>query len=330
MKISLITPAHKQTRTGNRTTALRWAGLLRQLGHRVQIVTAYEGAPADLMIALHAWRSADSVRVWRASHPGKPLILCLSGTDIYRFQQSHPAVTHGSMAAADLLVGLHELVAEAIPPDMRGKLRIIHQSAPTLLRRLPPLRDAFEVLVIGHLREEKDPLRTACAARALPTGSRVRVVHLGMAHDAHWSEAARSEMAENPRYHWRGEVPGWAVRRALARAPLMVLSSVMEGGANVISEAVAVGVPVLASAIPGCIGLLGSDYPGYFPAQDTQALTALLHRAETDPAFLDALRRHCAARAPLFDPARERQAWADTLAQLSVAAPQVPADRSAA
>lgn len=330
MKISLITPAHKQTRTGNRTTAMRWAGLLRQLGHRVQIATAYDGAPAGLLIALHAWRSADSVRAWRVSRPDKPLILCLSGTDIYRFQQSHPEVTQGSMAMADLLVGLHDLVAEAIPADVRGKLRIIHQSAPALPRRLPPLRDAFEVLVIGHLREEKDPLRAAYAARALPAESRIRIVHLGMAHDARWTAAARTEAAENPRYHWRGEVPGWMVRRALARAPLMVLSSVMEGGANVISEAVAAGVPVLASAIPGCIGLLGSNYPGYFPARDTQALAALLHRAESDPAFLDMLRRHCAARAPLFDPARERQAWADTLRQISAATPPVPADRSAA
>jgi glycosyltransferase involved in cell wall biosynthesis len=137
-------------------------------------------------------------------------------------------------------------------------------------------------------------------------------------------------MAENPRYHWRGEVPGWAVRRALARAPLMVLSSIMEGGANVVSEALMAGVPILASKIDGSVGLLGGEYPGYFPVGDTGALGGLLHRAETDGGFLDELRRHCAARAPLFEPARERQSWYDALQELTGAARQAPADRSAA
>src|SRR5689334_11550467 len=214
MKISLITPAPKATHTGNRTTAVRWARMLRSLGHHVTLATRYDDTLADLMIALHAWRSADSVRAWRARYPQAPLIVGLGGTDIYRFQQCDPDVTLGSMRVADMLVGLHDLVSDAIPEEMHSKLRVIYQSVPPLLRRLPPLRDAFEVLVVGHLREEKDPLRTAQASRLLPPASRVQVVHLGMAHDERWSAAAHTEMVENPRYQWRGEVPGWAVRRA--------------------------------------------------------------------------------------------------------------------
>jgi putative glycosyltransferase (TIGR04348 family) len=330
MKISLITPARKQTRTGNRTTAVRWARILRGLGHRVQVATDYAGGPADLMIALHAWRSAASVRRFRARYPHRPLIVGMAGTDIYRFQQTDPEVTHGSMETADRLVGLHDLVADAIPETMRSKLRIIYQSAPPLPRRLLPLRDAFEVLVIGHLREEKDPLRAAEAARHLPANSRIRIVHFGMAHDAHWAEAAKAEMAANARYRWRGEAPGWIVRRALARAPLMVLSSVMEGGANVVSEALVAGVPILASAIAGSVGLLGRDYPGYFPVSDTSTLTSLLYRAETDGSFLATLGRHCVARAPLFSPEHERNAWQALLREISDAARSAPVDRSAA
>jgi putative glycosyltransferase (TIGR04348 family) len=329
MKISLITPAPKATRTGNRTTAVRWARLLRNLGHRVELATRYDGTPADVMIALHAWRSANSVRAWRTRCPQAPLIVGLGGTDIYRFQHSDPDATLGSMRVADMLVGLHDLVGNAIPEEMRGKLRVIYQSVLTLPRRLLPLRDAFEVLVVGHLREEKDPLRTAQATRLLPVDSRIRVVHLGMAHGEQWSAAAHAEMAENPRYQWRGEVPGWAVRRAMARAPLMVLSSIMEGGANVVSEALATGVPILASRIDGSVGLLGRDYPGYFPVRDTEALAALLHRVETDAAFMAELHRHCVARAPLFEPAREQQAWHDALQELTDAARQVPTHRSA-
>jgi glycosyltransferase involved in cell wall biosynthesis len=181
-------------------------------------------------------------------------------------------------------------------------------------------------LVVGHLREEKDPLRTAQASRLLPAASRIRVVHFGTAHGEQWSAAARTEMAENLRYRWRGEVPGWAVRRAMARAPLMVLSSIMEGGANVVSEALVASVPILASKIDGSVGLLGRGYPGYFPVGDTKALAALLHRAETDTAFMTELRRHCVARAPLFDPAHEQQAWRDALRELAGAGRQAPAD----
>jgi putative glycosyltransferase (TIGR04348 family) len=329
MKISLITPAPKATRTGNRTTAVRWARLLRSLGHRVGLATRYDGSSADVMIALHAWRSADSVRAWRTRYPQQPLIVGLGGTDIYRFQHSDPHVTLGSMRVADMLVGLHDLVSDAIPEEMHGKLRVIYQSVPPLPRRLPRLRDTFEVLVVGHLREEKDPLRTAQASRLLPVQSQIRVVHLGKAHGEQWSAAARAETEENPRYQWRGEVPGWAVRRAMARAPLLVLSSIMEGGANVVSEALVAGVPVLASKIDGSVGLLGRDYPGYFPVGDTEVLAVLLHRAETDVGFLAELRRHCAARALLFEPAREQQSWHDALQELTDTARQTPTDRSA-
>jgi putative glycosyltransferase (TIGR04348 family) len=315
MKISLITPANKRSRAGNRTTAVRWAGILRALGHRVRIAVTYGGEPCEAMIALHAWRSAQSIRDYRAKYPAGKLIVALTGTDIYRFIHSDRAVTLGSLALADRLVGLHDLVGDAIPKRFRRKLSIIHQSAPPP-RRAAPVKGAFEVLVIGHLRAEKDPLRAALAARLLPADSRVRIVQLGRAFDADWETKARAEMAANPRYRWRGEVPGWAVRRMLARAPAMVLSSVMEGGANVVSEAVMAGCVVIASRIPGSVGLLGRNYPGYYPVGDEAKLARLLARAEREPRFAATLRRHGRARAHLFTAAREKKSWRALLASL--------------
>jgi putative glycosyltransferase (TIGR04348 family) len=314
VKISLITPAPKQSRAGNGVTARRWARLLRELGHDVRVAPEYRDETADLMIALHAWRSAASIDRFRARHAKAPLVVALTGTDIYRNEMSEAATTLRSLDLADVLVGLHDLVPKAIPPKHRSKLVVIHQSA-TALARQQPLRRVFEVLVIGHLREEKDPLRAAAAARLLPVRSCIRVVHLGGAYDHQWAQRARREMVKNPRYRWLGDVSGHAVRRALARAPLMVLSSIMEGGANVISEAVVAGVPVLASAIPGSIGLLGRDYPGYFPVGDTAALARLMRRAEDQPPFRALLERHGAKRAPLFAPGREREAWRVLLAR---------------
>ncbi len=306
MKISLITPAPKLSLSGNRKTASRWAGLLRQLGHSVQIGESWDGAPADLLMAVHAWRSADSVARFRDRHPAKPLIVLLSGTDIYRFQHSHPEETIRSMELADALVCLHDLVDRDIPKRFGKKLHVVHQSAAPLPARPSAPPRHFDICVVGHLRDEKDSLRTAYAARELPAGSRIRVIHMGRAHDAGWARRAEAEMKRNPRYHWRDEVPRWRVRRQMARSRAMVLSSVMEGGANVISEAVAGGLAVIASDIPGSVGLLGADYQGYYPVEDTSALAAILHRAETDAKFLATLERQCRARRNLFTPERER------------------------
>ncbi|MFO0981072.1 MAG: glycosyltransferase [Planctomycetota bacterium] len=125
-------------------------------------------------------------------------------------------------------------------------------------------------------------------------------------------------MRRNRRYRWLGELPRGRALRLLRASHVLVLSSLLEGGANVISEALAAGTPVLASRIPGSVGLLGADYPGYFPAGDTRALAALLARAERDPRFRARLRAACRRRAPLVAPERERAAWRALLEELPV------------
>lgn len=315
MRIRLITPAPPQSRNGNRTTAARWAAILRGLGHRVQVSTGYAGEPAELMIALHAWRSAAAIERFAAIHPGRPLIVALTGTDAYRFIHSDPEVTLRSIALADRLVGLHAGIADTLAPDQRAKVRVIYQSARPLARRAP-VRRRFRVCVAGHLREEKDPLRPAYAVRNLPDDSRIEIRHFGKAHSAEWAEAAQAEMAGNARYRWYGEVPHHRLRAAFARSHLLALPSRMEGGANVISEAVMAGLPVVSSKIAGSIGLLGADYPGYFATADTQALRALLLRAESDHGFYAQLHQACAARRPLFSAEHERDSWRKLLAEL--------------
>ena len=261
MKISLMTPAKKHSKSGNRASAQRWARFLRDQGHKVRIDIDYNGEPTDLMIALHAWRSADAILRYRNLYPNGPLVVALGGTDINTFLKTEPETTLRSMELADALVCLHDLVGELLPEHLRKKLHVIYQSAPPLSGLRKPSIRYFDVCVIGHLREEKDPFRTALAARLMLEISRLRVIHLGKAHSAEWEERAQQEMAQNPRYFWKGEVPHWKVRRELIRAQLMVISSNQEGGANVVSEAVAAGVPVIASDIPGNVGLLGADYP---------------------------------------------------------------------
>lgn len=316
MKIIIQTPAPLNSRAGNRVTAERWQSILRGLGHQVDITSCYAGDPADVFIAIHAWRSADAITRFRNACPQKPIVVCLSGTDIYAYQTSHPELTLGSMEAATVLIGLHDLVAQAIPAHFAAKLQTIYQSVPTSPRTAPNA-DAFDICVIGHLRTEKNPFETSSATRLLPASSKVRITHVGLAMDPTWASRAEAEMAQNPRYRWLGDVPREHVFQLLATSRLMVLTSIMEGGANVIGEALAVGVPVIATDIDGSVGLLGHDYPGLYPSGNATALAALLVRAETDPAFLAQLTTDCAARAALFSPDRERASWQNLLANLT-------------
>jgi putative glycosyltransferase (TIGR04348 family) len=317
MNIILVTPRGLSTRTGNAVAALRWARILRQLGHRVTVATDYADEPADTMVAIHAWRSAEAIARFKARHPERPLILQLSGTDIYEYLTEDVEPTLRSMELADRLVALNSLAWRAIPRRFREKLRVILQSAPKPAAPRRPSERCIDVCVIGHLREVKDPLRAALAARLLPAASRIRIVHIGHAYAPKWAAAAAAEMAANPRYLWRDEVPRAAVQKLLLRSHAMVLSSVSEGGANVISEAVVAGVPVLASRVDGNVGLLGADYRGYFRVGDTEALARLLRRIETDRLFVEHLHHAIARRTPLFKPEREIAAWRLLLAELS-------------
>ena len=308
MRILIVTPAPPRSRKGNRITALRWARLLRELGHRVSLAESFADQRCELLIALHAKKSAESIRAFRDSRPDAPLIVALTGTDLYRDIKTSRAAQQ-SLALADRLVLLQCAGVNSLPKHVRSKARVIVQSATGLAKTPAPLRSVFEVAVIGHLRAVKDPFRTAKAARNLPESSRIRVVHIGAALSSAMAERASAEMQRNPRYQWIGELSWPMTMRRLARARLLVLSSRLEGGANVISEAVSVGTPIIASRVSGTIGLLGEDYPGYFDVGDTLSLRSLLSRAEEDSRFYGELQRCGRRLLPLVLPRRERSDW---------------------
>jgi putative glycosyltransferase (TIGR04348 family) len=314
MKIALVTPARPVAHSGNRNTAERWAQLLRALGHRVKVQTRWNGKPADVMITLHARRSHESIADFAGAFPERPLVLMLTGTDLYNDIRSDAAARRSLRLATRLVVLQKEGLAE-LAPAPRRKTRVIYQSARPIAHG-KPLKSCFEVCISGHLREVKDPFRLAAALQYLPAQSRIRAVQLGGAMSAEMAREARRWMHREPRYRWLGELAHGAALRRLARARLMVISSRMEGGANVVTEALAAGVPIVASRIPGNIGMLGRDYAGYYPLGDERALARLLARAETDAEFYRRLKRQCAARRHLTRAARELQALRELLREL--------------
>ena len=322
MKIALITPAGARSRTGNRHTAARWAAMLRALGHDVRVAVEWDGRRADLMLALHARRSHASIAAFRKRQPDAPLVVALTGTDLYRDIRSD-ADARASLELADRLIVLQDRGARELPRRLRRKVRVVYQSARAARRHEPPRR-TFRVAVVGHLRDEKDPFRAALALARLGDLPGVEVVQLGEPIGPGTADEARALMAREPRYRWLGGVAHSRALAWMARSHVLVVSSKMEGGANVVCEAAAIGVPVLASRIPGNIGMLGVSYPGYYPLGDERRLAALIRRAASDPAFYRSLARGVAGRAPLFRPRSEASALARALSGLSRPAASMP------
>lgn len=304
-KILLVTPEPEHSLKGNSITALRWAGFLRESGYKVTVQQTYNEESCDFMIALHAKRSFNAIERFARLQKHKPLIVMLTGTDL--FNDIHTdSKAQKSLELADRLVVLQQAGVEELPERFREKTRVIHQSSIKQKGGVSKRKRTFDVAVIGHLRPVKDPFCAASASRKLPATSKVRILHIGSALDNEMKEKAQQEMDCNPRYRWLQKQPRGKTIRILSNSRLLVLSSRMEGGANVISEAVIAGVPVLASRIPGNIGMLGKDYPGYFPVGDSEYLASLILKAEDDSGFLKELEQEITLLAPCFKPEKER------------------------
>jgi len=311
--ILIVAPSAGEVRTGNRCTAQQWASLLEALGHRARIGDAYRGEGADVLVALHAAKSCAAIPAFRHDHPGARIVVALTGTDVY--PEPGPEALD-SLRKADRIVGLQPRVRDRIPAELRDRLRVIVQAATEPRTKDGASSASFDVCVVGHLRQVKDPLRAAAAARLLPADSRIRIRHAGAILEARYRDLVAREQAKNPRYAWLGELGPDETQRLLASSRLSVLSSYFEGGARVVGESVVAGTPVLAARNDATRSLLGDDYPGLYDAGETRQLADLMRRAETDAAFLADLHERATRLRAQFDPRREREAWADLLAEL--------------
>lgn len=301
----IVTPALAAANNGNWQTAQRWARLL-QPAYRVRLTDRWVHGDEAMMIALHARRSAASMEAWHAAHPDRPLALVLTGTDLYRDIDIDAQALH-SLTLADALVVLNERGADQLPVALRGKAHVVLQSCTA---RLPMTRTPrhLRALMVGHLREEKDPRTYWRAAERLAARTDIRLDHVGDALDPALGAEATALAARLPRFQWLGGLPHAAVRRRIQAAHLLVHASRMEGGAHVVIEAIRSGTPVLASRIDGNLGLLGSGYGGVFDVGDDAALATLIARARDDLDMLPKLWAQLAPRAALFAPAAERAA----------------------
>ena len=322
--VVIVSPALVDANNGNWRTARRWQELLAGR-HAVRITRAWPDAGADgdtLMLALHARRSAAPIAAWAQRHPGRGLAVVLTGTDLYQ-DIATDADARRSLDLAQRLVVLQELGPQALPPQHRGKARVVFQSTPALAA-LPKPADRLQAVMVGHLRQVKTPQTLWAAARLLRGRTDIRIAHIGDgAGEPALAEEARATARDCPGYEWLGPLAHEETLRHIRSAHVLVHTSALEGGAHVVMEAVRCGTPVLATRVPGNVGMLGGDYAGYFPHGDAPALARLLEDcrdtlAAENPAhrLLASLGAQCALRAPLFDAGAERQALLNQLQEL--------------
>ena len=312
--IVIISPYLANANNGNWQTARRWSRFLKK-DYRVSLASVWDGSACDVMIALHARRSATSIAAFSAAFPERSLIVVLTGTDLYRDIIADEDAKYSLQVATQLIV-LQAAGLQMLDTGLCAKAQVIYQSAPVLkpLKRNPDKASRyFDVIMIGHLRDEKDPV-TFMRAAPLLASPNIRMIHIGKALEPALGETAEKTRKYCSHYQWLGNVEHAATRQRLKRSQLMVIASKMEGGANVIIEAIASGVPVLASAISGNRGMLGENYAGYFPVGDSIELAELIERAASDTKFYGHLQQQCASRGDLFLPERERAALLDVVA----------------
>ena len=271
-----------------------------------------------VLIALHARRSAASILRFRESHPTKPLIVVLTGTDLYRDLKTSEEARQ-SLALADALIVLQEDAIQFVPLEHRKKTHVVYQSAKQLAPAKKP-KHKLNCVVVGHLRDEKDPATIFRAVEKINAHDHIHILHIGAPLDELLATTAQKLVAKYPHYHWSGAMAHGLTRAAIKRAHLLIHPSIMEGGANVIVEALTSGTPVIASKMSGNVGMLGPDYEGYFPVGDEITLVQLLKRCADDANFMSRLSNACQARAKLFLPETERDSLRNIVNQLLLSA----------
>jgi putative glycosyltransferase (TIGR04348 family) len=308
-RLLIVTPAMAQANNGNWQTAARWRELLKT-DYEVQLCTAWpsdvsDETAFDLMLALHARRSAASIAAWAETQAHKPLCVVLTGTDLYRDIHADAAAQR-SLELAHRLIVLHEEAIADLPHVHRSKARVCLQSCSARAAYLHKASRHLRALMVGHLRQEKAPEVYFAAAQALRSRRDIWLDHIGRPLDEALGQQAVALMRTQPHYRWLGGLPHPATRERIRRAHVLVHPSTMEGGAHVVMEALRSGTAVIASRIPGNLGMLGPGYGGYFEPGDAQGLARLLQRARDEPDMLRGLQAQCQARAALFSPDEER------------------------
>jgi len=340
MRISITSPFPADSLQGNSVSGRRITGLLKSLGHHARLFHNGFAPDCELLIALNAWRSSAVIAEFaeirrgiidhstgfnasfnRVQSPTKEgtvpkIAVVMTGSDLFPFDGLLKPETLQSINFADAVIITHGEARERIHHPM---VRVIRKSIALpeeFLSQGKPRNaesPAVNGIMVAHLREQKNPF---LFLRAVPhLKSPIHIDHFGHANSAEFQENA--EKYHSHAYHWKGEVARTELLRALQKADFLLNTSYIEGSSNAVCESIALGTPVIASAIPGNIGVLGADYPGLFGVDDTKGLAEMLDRFANSKGFRLELVTCCSQLAGGLAESRESQDWAELIEDLA-------------
>ena len=313
MKVCVASPYPLSDLKGNSVTTARIVRVLDEGGIEARGSHGYDGEPTDILITLHAIKGAPALFDFKKRKPKGKVVILLTGTDIYQGLPKGSKMGEDALREADRIVVRQEAAILRLPEQVRAKTVVIRSSLDPIAVKASPSQSRFIISVVGHLRPVKRPFLTIETLDQHPEWSDVEVWQIGQALDEEMRKTAEFWAEEDERYRWFGGVPRMESLALCCKSSLTINSSILEGGANAVLEAMTMGVPVLASRIEGNVGLLGNDYPGYFEeGRMAKALQAIMDQRVD----LDEWNRLLADRLRLFSRERESNSWLELLTEL--------------
>jgi teichuronic acid biosynthesis glycosyltransferase TuaC len=224
----------------------------------------------EIVVADYAWPAAAALpHLSRSDIPG---VICARGSDL-RIATENPRLRMRFVRALRSSAGwcgvAEHLVAELDRlAELPGKGRLVPNGVDLELFRIRPSRDirwelgiplhASLILVVGHLIPRKDPVLSletfASIAESLTTP---QIVFIGDGPLRDQVHARARELGVAHQITIDGELPPERLAEWYAAADCLLLSSSWEGRPNVVLEALASGLPVLATDSQGSAELLG-------------------------------------------------------------------------
>src|SRR6185295_5027866 len=117
-RVTIVSPALAGANNGNWHTAARWQRFLAPVANVEVVAIGGEDGGADVLIALHARRAAASVARWRERRPDAPVVVVLTGTDLYRDLPADADARH-SLECASRIVVLQEAALGRLDAEAR-------------------------------------------------------------------------------------------------------------------------------------------------------------------------------------------------------------------
>lgn len=313
MKVCVSSPYPLTELKGNSVTTSRIVNLLRESGIEARGSYRFDGGAADVLISLHAVKGVEGVRDFREKMPKGRVVVLLTGTDLYQSLPEGSEAGIQNLVEADRIVVVQEAAIVRLPEEVREKVVVIPASLDPISIKANPVVPPFAISVVGHPRPVKRPFLTIETVAGHPEWKDVEVWQIGEALDEESRKIAENWARKEPRYRWFGGLPRQEAMALCAKSALTVNSSILEGGANAVLEAMIMGVPVLCSRIEGNEGMLGKDYPGYF---EDSNFGEILQEIIDEKVNLAEWVRLARKRLPLFARENEAASWLELLRNL--------------